>query len=547
MAVRPRRRCATRRQVGLEGRRVVPRAGPEGRHRRQRRRAGCAHRGRQRTGAAGRRPTASRRPTWTDCSRVYSSISCRSCSTRGRLRRRRRRGAGAGDRYGRRTASAGSRSISAPTRSPRRSAGAPRRRLADVVATAAKVDRVRRRCSDDHSRRTRVPRSRCQRILGAGGRRRRGCRAICACSSTRGSASGSVRQISFRFAADDDQFMTIAKFRAARQLWARVAEVFGAPDAGAAHMHAVTSTPMMTQRDPWVNMLRTTLAAFGAGVGAPTPCWCSRSTPRSPVDYRAPHEFRRAESPATRNCCCWRSPTSARCSTPAAAHGSSRSSPTSSPRQAWAFFQEIEPRAVSLEAARLSWPPRSPRCATERSRRHRAPPDRDHRRQRIPEPREAAAAPNRDSSERGRALRRGFRSAARPSDAYLANNGSRPKVLLLPLGPLAEHNVRTTFAANLLASGGIEAVNPGTSDAAGMAEAVSDAAAPRSRSCAAPTPDTLRGADAVEAARAAGVSGSAWRDRRNRSPMPGANPDVFLTAKIDAVAALSDLLTRLGA
>ena len=36
-----------------------------------------------------------------------------------------------------------------------------------------------------------------------------------------------LRQISFRFAADDDQFMTIAKLRAARQLWARVAEVVG--------------------------------------------------------------------------------------------------------------------------------------------------------------------------------------------------------------------------------------------------------------------------------------------------------------------------------
>ena len=61
--------------------------------------------------------------------------------------------------------------------------------------------------------------------------------------------------------------MTIAKFRAARQLWARVAEVVGEPDAGAARVHAVTSMPMMAQRDPWVNMLRTTLAAFAAGVG----------------------------------------------------------------------------------------------------------------------------------------------------------------------------------------------------------------------------------------------------------------------------------------
>ncbi|HET9891851.1 MAG TPA: methylmalonyl-CoA mutase family protein, partial [Mycobacterium sp.] len=76
-----------------------------------------------------------------------------------------------------------------------------------------------------------------------------------------------LRQISFRFAADDDQFTTIAKFRAARNLWARVAEVVGEADAGAAVIHAETSLPMMTQRDPWVNMLRCTLAAFGAGVG----------------------------------------------------------------------------------------------------------------------------------------------------------------------------------------------------------------------------------------------------------------------------------------
>ncbi len=81
------------------------------------------------------------------------------------------------------------------------------------------------------------------------------------------SVPDSLRQISFRLAADDDQFMTIAKFRVMRRLWARVAEVVGEPDAGAARVHAVTSMPMMAQRDPWVNMLRTTVAAFGAGVG----------------------------------------------------------------------------------------------------------------------------------------------------------------------------------------------------------------------------------------------------------------------------------------
>ncbi len=69
-----------------------------------------------------------------------------------------------------------------------------------------------------------------------------------------------MRQDSFRFAANDDQFMIIATLRAARQLWARVAAVAGEPDGGAATVHAVTSVPMMAQRDPWVNMLRTTLA-----------------------------------------------------------------------------------------------------------------------------------------------------------------------------------------------------------------------------------------------------------------------------------------------
>jgi methylmalonyl-CoA mutase len=74
-----------------------------------------------------------------------------------------------------------------------------------------------------------------------------------------------ARQLEFRLAATADQFGTIAKLRAARRLWARVAEVAGANTA--VPQHAVTSTTMMTRRDPWVNMLRTTLACFAAGVG----------------------------------------------------------------------------------------------------------------------------------------------------------------------------------------------------------------------------------------------------------------------------------------
>src|SRR5918997_3621895 len=75
-------------------------------------------------------------------------------------------------------------------------------------------------------------------------------------------------QLEFRYAASADQFTTIAGLRAARRLWDRVGEVSGAsPEARAQRQHAVTSSVMTTKRDPWVNMLRTTVACFAAGVG----------------------------------------------------------------------------------------------------------------------------------------------------------------------------------------------------------------------------------------------------------------------------------------
>jgi methylmalonyl-CoA mutase len=77
-----------------------------------------------------------------------------------------------------------------------------------------------------------------------------------------------AKLIEFRIAATDEQFPTIAKFRAARRLWARVLELSGASDdARDMRIHAVTSRPMLSKYDPYVNMLRGTVAAFAAGVG----------------------------------------------------------------------------------------------------------------------------------------------------------------------------------------------------------------------------------------------------------------------------------------
>ncbi len=82
------------------------------------------------------------------------------------------------------------------------------------------------------------------------------------------SAEAAFRQLEFRYAATADQFATIAKLRAARRVWARVAQQCGVTsEAGGQWQHAVSSWSMLTRRDPWNNILRATLACFAAGVG----------------------------------------------------------------------------------------------------------------------------------------------------------------------------------------------------------------------------------------------------------------------------------------
>lgn len=79
-------------------------------------------------------------------------------------------------------------------------------------------------------------------------------------------AAAAAPLVELRLAVTDEQFPGIAKLRAVRRLWARVLELSGAADAPQ-RVHAITSRPMMSAYDPYVNMLRTTVAAFAAGVG----------------------------------------------------------------------------------------------------------------------------------------------------------------------------------------------------------------------------------------------------------------------------------------
>lgn len=65
--------------------------------------------------------------------------------------------------------------------------------------------------------------------------------------------------------ADQDMFMTMAKFRALRILWERLFAACGLT--ARLHLHGETSWRMMTRLDPHTNILRVAAAIFAAGPG----------------------------------------------------------------------------------------------------------------------------------------------------------------------------------------------------------------------------------------------------------------------------------------
>lgn len=357
-------------------------------------------------------------------------------------------------------------------------------------------------------------------------------------------------QLEFRFAATDDQFATIAKFRAARTLWARVAQVSGAPDAGAAPQHAVTSAVMMSKRDPWVNLLRTTLAAFGAGVGGAdtlTVLPFDAALPTGELGVSTSFSDRMARNTQL---LLLEESHLGHVQDPAAGSWYVESYTAELAAKAWEFMQELERQGgyeAALESGKLAEAIAETKAARDS--------DVAHRKFAVTGVNEFPNLAEQPLSEQARTAETiarygaAFEALRNRSDAHLAANGARPKALLVPLGTVAEHNVRVTFIANLLASGGIESVNPGPLAADDIAAAAKEAGAPIAVLCGS---DKRYGTDAgaaVEALRAAGVETVLLAGPAKAVAELGAEqrPDGYLTAKIDAVAELSALLEKVGA
>ncbi|MFK0019986.1 methylmalonyl-CoA mutase family protein [Streptomyces sp. NPDC090798] len=341
-----------------------------------------------------------------------------------------------------------------------------------------------------------------------------------------------VAQLEFRYAATADQFLTIAKLRAARRLWARVTEVCGAP--GGQVQHAVTSPVMMSRRDPWVNMLRTTVATLAAGVGG------ADAVTVLPFDHALglPDAFARRIARNTSTILVEESHLS-RVIDPAGGSWYVERLTDELAHAGWEFFQRIEQQggqAAALRSGRLgqdlahTWEARSAKLAKRREP-VTGVSEFPNLAERLVE---RAPAPVPPSGGLPRVRRdEAFEALRARSDAHLAATGSRPRIFLAALGPAAAHTARLTFASNLFQAGGIEAVTEGAFEDSGATEVCL---------CSSDTLYEERAAEVAGALKAAGAGHVFLAGR------PGQYPDVdaYVFAGCDAVAVLSATLDRMG-
>jgi methylmalonyl-CoA mutase len=357
--------------------------------------------------------------------------------------------------------------------------------------------------------------------------------------------------IEWRLAADADQFLTIAKLRAARQLMARLDEACGLP-ARPVPIMAETAWRVMTRRDPWVNLLRVTMAVFAAGIGGADTVVALPFTQALGL----PDAFARRLARNTQLILIEES-NLARVADPAAGAGGFEALTAELARTAWEQFQAIE--AAGGLGSVLAKGTLQAAVAATRAERLKAVARRKDAltgTSEFPLLAEAPVAvlrpapvPEEASSLAPIRLAASFEALRDASDATLAATGRRPRVFLANLGPLSAFTARTTFAKNLFEAGGIETVGndalldrSGATDLAAIAEAFRASGAVAACLC---SSDEVYKTEATAAARALKAAGArrvtlAGRPGSDEAALREAGVDAFAHVGIDAVAFLTE-------
>jgi methylmalonyl-CoA mutase len=364
------------------------------------------------------------------------------------------------------------------------------------------------------------------------------------------------RMICFRLVADSDQFLTIAKFRALRKLWARIETSCGlTPEP--AFIGAETAWRTMTRNDPYMNILRATIAVFAAGIGGADaitvlPFTAARGLP----DAFARRIARNIQLILLDEA------NVARVADPAAGAGGSEQLTGQLCKAAWTLFQEIE--TAGGAPAAIAQGLIQDKVAAARAAQERAVATRDIAlvgANEFPELDETPVAVLDVARTRLTAmpaattvvplaqmrLAEPYEALRDISDQMLATTGARPRIFLANLGDAADFSTRANFAQNFFAAGGIEAVtSDGFASRKDMIATYKTSGATRACLCGSDAVYAREAADTAKALKAAGarrlflVGEPGEREAQYRQ----AGIETLIHAGCDALAILRAIVDR---
>lgn len=370
-----------------------------------------------------------------------------------------------------------------------------------------------------------------------------------------------IAKTAIAVAIDDDQFLGIAKLRALRKLIWRIADACGAGDAAVrVQISAETSFRMMAKRDPWTNMLRTTVACAAAGLGG------ANSVTVLPYTWALGKPDRFARRIARNTHIVLQEESSlGKVADPAGGSWYVEKLTADLAKKSWEVFQDIEAKggmATALTSGYLqdeisrSFEARSKAVATgklELTGVSAFPLLGDDGVTVTPWP--AGGMPPDTSGAKIqpvpiRRLAEPFEALRDGADAIKAKTGSYPKVFMASIGAIADHTARSTWVKNYLASGGIEALMvDGFSSADDAAEAFK--ASGVTAACISSS-DKLYADHAEAVASALKAAGAklvlmAGRPGDREAALKTSGVDGFIHAGQDAIATLKGLQDKISA
>ena len=357
-----------------------------------------------------------------------------------------------------------------------------------------------------------------------------------------------------RLSADADQFLTMAKFRALRLLWARIEQASGlAPKP--LFIAADTAWRMLTQRDPYVNMLRATIATFSAGLGGANAVTVLPHT----LALGLPDPFARRVARNTQLVLLEES-NLAKVSDPAAGSGGIETLTRQLCEAAWGLFQETEKAGgifATLEQNLIQRKVAATRAVREQNIARRKEvltgatefPNLHEAHVAVLDVKPIELAPYGEAKFKFDALpplrlAAPFEVLRDRSDRILRERGARPKIFLANLGTAADFTARATFAKSFFETGGIEAVDSeGFADPAALAAAFKASGAGLVCLC---SSDKIYTGQAVAAAQALQAAGArhiylAGRPGEQETALRAAGVSDFIFAGGDALAALQEV------